>query len=241
MGRTARQAAWRDPLAGGLRKLPVQERSRAMVAQVLETAAELVENLGYEAVVGSPTLLLEKSGVSRGSFYAFFESPERVLEELCHRQMRTSTEGLERVLRDRPGAHWTEIVDILIGYYTDEHRNPLIRELWVRQNLTVRMRELDEIYLDEWAGHLLREFRRHAPLFAELDRLHVSVALHAIERLFQFAFTDHEDGDPDVIGQAAFMLTQFFAAHANASPPAIRRARRPVQDDLVQIATSFAK
>ncbi|KAA9165651.1 TetR/AcrR family transcriptional regulator [Amycolatopsis acidicola] len=186
-----------------------------MVAQVLETAAELVENLGYEAVVGSPTLLLEKSGVSRGSFYAFFESPERVLEELCYRQIQASTEGLERVLRARPGRHWTEIVDILIGYYTDEHRTPLIRELWVRQNLTGRMRALDEICIDEWAGHLLREFRRHAPLFAELEQAHVSVALHAIERLFQFAFTSDEDGDPLIIDQAAFMLTQFFAAHAN--------------------------
>jgi len=203
-------------LAGGLRKLPVQERSRAMVEQVLETARELVENLGYEAVVGSPTLLLEKSGVSRGSFYAFFESPERVLEELCYRQMQDSTEGLERILAARPGKRWTEVVDILIDYYTEEHRNPLIRELWVRQNLTERVRALDELYIGKWAERVLRELREHAPLFDGLTETHCSVALHAVERLIQFAFSDDVNGDPTVIGQARFLLVQYFSGHAGA-------------------------
>ncbi|GAA3789863.1 TetR/AcrR family transcriptional regulator [Amycolatopsis tucumanensis] len=220
MRRTAyeRRSGPRAPITGGLRKLPVQERSRAMVEHVLQTATELVENLGYEAVVGSPTLLLEKAGVSRGSFYAFFESPERVLEELCHRQMQSSTEGLARALKDRPGERWTEIVDVLIDYYTQEHRTPLVRELWVRQNLTERVRTLDELCIEDWAGRVLEQFRQHAPAFDGLTQAHCSVALHALERLVQFAFTDDEDGDPAVLAQAHFMLTQFFAGHAGVSP-----------------------
>jgi AcrR family transcriptional regulator len=185
-----------------------------MVEHVLKTAAELVENLGYEAVAESPTLLLEKSGVSRGSLYAFFESPERVLDEMCYRQMKESTEAFQHALDNRPGRHWTEIVDVLIDYYTEEHRTPLIRELWVRQNLTERVRALDELCIEDWAGHMLHEFRRHAPLFEGLATIHCSVALHAIERLFQFAFTDDENGDPTVIDQARFLLTQYFAGHS---------------------------
>ncbi|GHE76504.1 hypothetical protein GCM10017786_01930 [Amycolatopsis deserti] len=209
----------RAPITGGLRKLPVQERSRAMVEHVLDTATDLVRNLGYEAVVGSPTLLLEKAGVSRGSFYAFFESPERVLEELCHRQMQASTDGLARALKDRPGETWTEIVDVLIDYYTREHRTPLVRELWVRQNLTERVRALDELCIEDWAARVLEQFRQHAPAFDELTQAHCSVALHALERLVQFAFAGDEDGDPAVLAQAHFMLTRFFAGHAGVSPP----------------------
>ena len=185
-----------------------------MVEQVLETAAGLVQNIGYEAVVGSPTLLLEKSGVSRGSFYAFFESPERVLDELCYRQMKSSTGTFQQALDKRRGRRWTEIVDILIDYYTEEHRNPLIRELWVRQNLTERVRALDELCIDDWAGRVLHEFRRHAPLFDGLTKIHCSVAIHAIERLFQFAFTDDENGDPVIVEQAHFLLIQYFSGHA---------------------------
>ncbi|WP_205413284.1 TetR/AcrR family transcriptional regulator [Amycolatopsis ruanii] len=207
-------AAWHERLDGGLRKQPVQERSRAMVEHVLTTAAELVENVGYEAVVGSPTLLLEKSGVSRGSFYAFFETPESVLDELCYRQMRDATASFQQALDDRRGKRWTEIVDVVIDYYTQEHRTPLIRELWVRQNLTDRVRILDEACIEDWAGRILGQFQRHAPLFGELTQLHCSVALHALERLVQFAFTDDEDGDAVILDQAHFMLTRFFAGHS---------------------------
>ncbi|GAB3562565.1 TetR family transcriptional regulator [Amycolatopsis endophytica] len=207
-------AAWHERLDGGLRKQPVQERSRTMIEHVLTTAAELVENLGYEAVVGSPTLLLEKSGVSRGSFYAFFETPESVLDELCYRQMRDATGSFQQALDDRPGKRWAEIVDVVIDYYTQEHRIPLIRELWVRQNLTDRVRTLDELCIEDWAGRVLHQFQRHAPRFGELTQLHCSVALHALERLVQFAFADDGDGDATVLAQAHFMLTRFFAGHS---------------------------
>ncbi|MCE0765010.1 hypothetical protein LWC35_19195 [Pseudonocardia kujensis] len=181
---------------------------------MLRVAAELVEEIGYEAVVGSPTLLLDKTGVSRGSFYAFFETPERVLDEMCYRQMQGSTADLDRALRERPGRDWTEIVEVLVVHYTREHQTPLIRELWVRQNLTERVRALDELWIEDMAGRLLQQFRRHAPLFSELAEIHCSVALHAIERLFQFAFTDDENGDPVVVDEARFMLTRYFAGHA---------------------------
>lgn len=206
--------AWHERLGGGLRKQPMQERSRALVQRVLETAAKLVEEVGYEAVVGSPTLLLDRSGVSRGSFYAFFESPEGVLDELCYRDMQGSTVGLERVLEDRPGEHWTEIVDLLVDYYALEHRIPLVRELWVRQKLTQRVRVLDELWIDDMAGRVLRQFRRHAPLFEGLTELHCSVAIHALERLFQFAFADDANGDTAIIDEARSMLTRYFAGHA---------------------------
>ncbi|WP_200863085.1 TetR/AcrR family transcriptional regulator [Amycolatopsis orientalis] len=205
---------WYERADGGLRKQPVQERSRAVVEQILEAAAELVQDSGFEAVIGSPTLLLDRTGVSRGSFYAFFESPEHVLDELCYRQMKDSTATFQQALDARRGRRWNEIVDILVDYYAEEHRTPLVRELWVRQNLTQRVRALDELCIDDWAGRVLDQFRRHAPKFDGLTRLHCSVALHALERLAQFAFTDDEDGDPAVIDQARLMLTQFFAAHA---------------------------
>ena len=211
--RTSR-AAWYERLDGGLRKQPVQERSRAMVEHVLRVAAELVEEVGYEAVVGSPTLLLDRTGVSRGSFYAFFQTPERVLDEMCYRQMQGSTAYLDRALRERPGRDWTEIVEVLVAHYTREHQIPLIRELWVRQNLTQRVRALDELWIDDMAGRLLEQFRRHAPLFAGLAEIHCSVALHALERLFQFAFADDENGDAVVVDETRFMLTRYFTGHA---------------------------
>jgi len=185
-----------------------------MIQHILDTAATLVEEVGYEAVLGSPELLLDRSGVSRGSFYAFFESPERVLEELSYQRIQESTQEFGAVLRRRPGEHWTEIVDALVDFYTADYRVPLIRELWVRQNLTKRIRELDNLAIDDFANMVLSEFHRHLPGFEALTALACRVAIHALERVFQLAFTDDADGDPAVIGEARRMLTEYFAGYA---------------------------
>ncbi|OBG86252.1 TetR family transcriptional regulator [Mycobacterium sp. NS-7484] len=205
--------AWHHDLAGGLRKRPLQERSKAMIQCILDTAAELVEEVGYEAVVGSPTLLLDRCGVSRGSFYAFFESPERVLDELSYQGIRQSTANLDAALWSRPGEHWVEIVDALLDLYTTEHRTPLIRELWVRQNLTQRVRDLDHRAIDDSATLVHAQFRKHAPLFDTLTELQCRVAIHTVERLFQYAFIDEPEGDSAIIAEARRMLIDYFAGY----------------------------
>ncbi|MCE0765020.1 hypothetical protein LWC35_19255 [Pseudonocardia kujensis] len=206
----------RGHLGSGLRKLPLQERSKAMIARVLDTARELVEEIGYEAVAGSPTLLLEQSGVSRGSFYAFFESPERVLDELSCETLENSLESLRHALAHRPGDQWAEICDVLIDLYVAEHRTPLIRELWVRQNLTQRVRALDELFIDDMAELVWIEFKKHSPLFEDLTTLQCRAALHALERLMQFAFLHDQQGDSAIVTEAEQMLLRYFAGHSGS-------------------------
>jgi AcrR family transcriptional regulator len=75
---------------GGLRKKPLQVRSKATTQKILDVASQLLVEVGYEAIAASPTLLLQHSGVSRGSFYSFFETPEKVLEELAFQCMQDS-------------------------------------------------------------------------------------------------------------------------------------------------------
>lgn len=205
---------WHHPLAGGLRKRPLQERSRAMIQSILDAATELVVDVGYEAVVASPTLLLDRSGVSRGSFYSFFESPERVLDELAYRGVQQSIEAFGKALARLPGKHWTEVIDVLIDQYTSEHRAPLVRELWVRQNLTQRARELDHLAIADMAVMMLAAFRTYGRVFDTLAELQCRVGIHAVERLFQYAFIDEPDGDPLIISEARRMLIDYFAGYS---------------------------
>lgn len=211
---SATSATWQHELAGGLRKRPLQGRSRAMIQHILDTAADLVVEVGYEAVVGSPELLLDRSGVSRGSFYKFFESPERVLDELSYQRIQQSVAAFSQALAQRPGEQWTEIIGVLFEFYIADYRIPLNRELWVRQNLTHRVRELDNLAIDDCAATLLSEFQRHAPTFGSLTVLACRVAIHSLERVLQVAFADDVHGDPATIGEARRMLTDYFAGYA---------------------------
>jgi AcrR family transcriptional regulator len=173
-----------DMTQGGLRKRPLQERSKATTQLILDTASRLLVEVGYQAVVASPTLLLQESGVSRGSFYAFFETPEKVLEELAFQCMQESAVFLGDMLRADPLTHWHDVVDTLIKFYVDCFNRPLVRELWVGQNLTPPVRAADREWMEEVAGKLLSALGEFAPSFGQFSLRQCLVVIEILERLF---------------------------------------------------------
>lgn len=212
----ARGQAFRDDfktrLPGGMRKEPLQERSKAAIRNVLDVAAELVVEHGTEALIGSPALLLERSGISRGSFYAFFETPNRVLDELALQCMQDSREEILAMLAARRTRKWSGVIDTLIEQYWNQFHIPLVRELWVGQHLTSNIRTLDRIWGDELAEILLNEFGKYAPKFQRLTIDHCVIAVEIMERLSQYAFRDDSDGDQHVKKEIRAVLLGYLGS-----------------------------
>jgi len=73
-----------------------QERSRRSYLALIEAAAELFSNQGYDAV-GTPEIA-HRAGVSVGTFYRYFDDKHEVYLEICRRNMisayRDTIEGL---------------------------------------------------------------------------------------------------------------------------------------------------
>lgn len=199
---------------GGLRKRPRQVRSRATTQRILDTASRLLVEVGYQAIVASPTMLLHESGVIRGSFYSFFETPEKVLEELAFQCMQDSEALLGDMLRDRPIEHWHNIVDTLIEFYMDCFRRPLVRELWVGQHLTPPVRAADREWMQDVAETVLTAFGVFTPAFHRLSLRRCLVAIEMCERLFQYAYTDETDGDQSIIGEIRIVLVQYMSHYS---------------------------
>lgn len=203
---------FRTRLPGGLRKEPLQERSRAAIRNVLDVAADLVVEYGTEALIGSPALLLERSGISRGSFYSFFETPNRVLDELALQCMQESREEILAMLAARRSRKWTGVIDTLIEQYWSQFHIPLVRELWVGQHLTSNIRTLDRLWGEELAEILLHEFAKYAPKFERLTIGQCMIAVEIMERLSQYAFRDDVDGDQNVKAEIRSVLHGYLAA-----------------------------
>lgn len=75
--------------AATFRRLPQQARSRQRVNQILNVAAQLFEEVGYEAV--STELIVKRAKISIGSLYRFFPDKEAIvyaLSEQYAQQMR---------------------------------------------------------------------------------------------------------------------------------------------------------
>lgn len=197
-------------LPGGLRKRPLQQRSKAAIRRVLDVAAELVLEHGAQAVIGSPTLLLEKSGISRGSFYAFFETPERVLDELALQCILDSRDEVRKFLDQADPVDWRSTVDAVVEMYWGQFRIPLIRELWVTQDLSSTIRSLDRLWVEEYAELLFHQFQTYAPKFERLTTTRCLVALETLERLAQCAFRDDPDGDEEIMHEAHALVLGYF-------------------------------
>jgi AcrR family transcriptional regulator len=77
------------------RSLPVQERSRETVNRILETAAELVDEVG---VIGFTTnLLAERAGIRVRTIYRYFPSKLGILCALMNYLDEDSTERLTQL------------------------------------------------------------------------------------------------------------------------------------------------
>lgn len=66
-----------------LRRRPQQARSRQRFNQILDTAAHILEDIGYEAT--STELIAEKAGTSIGSLYRFFPDKSAIVYALAER------------------------------------------------------------------------------------------------------------------------------------------------------------
>lgn len=204
-------------LPGGLRKRPLQARSRAAIQRVLDTASELVLERGAESVVESASLLLERSGISRGSFYSFFETPQAVLDELALRCLQDSATDFTTLLANRNTDSWHGIVDALFDGYNQQFRIPLVRELWVGQQLTAAVRMLDRAWIDKISLWVLDEFHRHTPMFDEMVITQCVVPIESLERSFQYAYRTDPAGDAEAIAVARDMVERYWSSCAASS------------------------
>nr|BFF23359.1 hypothetical protein GCM10025732_13240 [Glycomyces mayteni] len=66
-----------------LRRLPVQERSAARVRRMLDAAADLIEEVGYDRL--STTAIAQRADVAIGSVYQFFGDKRSLAEALSQR------------------------------------------------------------------------------------------------------------------------------------------------------------
>src|SRR5688572_24466470 len=103
-----------------LRRVPVQGRSVARVARMLDACAELVDDVGYDGL--TTTLLAERAGVAIGSVYQFFPDKRAIVQALTLRSLEAYLTRLGDRLAADEFAHWWDAVDAAIDEYIAMHR-----------------------------------------------------------------------------------------------------------------------
>jgi AcrR family transcriptional regulator len=98
------------------RKVPQQERSRALYDAILVSAAELLEKQGPEFAVAD---VATRAGIGSGSFYQYFRDRAALIGALIDRQVADDRATLEAFLRmpevrveDLPGVLVQGVLDV---------------------------------------------------------------------------------------------------------------------------------
>lgn len=88
------------------RKRPVQDRSHVTVDSILQAAAQVLVQYGYERA--NTTLIANKAGVSVGTLYQYFPNKDAIYSELLRRELTQTKNLMMYAVERQPYASLTE-------------------------------------------------------------------------------------------------------------------------------------
>jgi AcrR family transcriptional regulator len=201
--------------AGPLRRVPVQGRSVARVQRMLDACAELVDEIGYEAL--TTTLLAERAGVAIGSVYQFFPDKRAIVQALTLRNLDAYLQRLAERFGEQSFSHWWEGVDAAIDEYIAMHRAvPGFRTLHFGDVVDVHLldaeRDNNTIITERLGGLLVDHFGTASG--PRLD-FALGIAVEAADALIKLAFRRDSEGDQAVLAEAKALIREYLHRHVN--------------------------
>jgi AcrR family transcriptional regulator len=100
-------------VASTLRNEPVQARSAARLAALLDATAEVLDEVGYERL--TTAMIAERAGASIGTVYRYFPDRLAVLQALGRRNLASFQAELGERFAEHAPQHWSAVVDALLA------------------------------------------------------------------------------------------------------------------------------
>ncbi len=111
-----------SPLSGSiaLRNEPVQARSTARLAALLDAAAAVIDEHGYELL--TTAMVAERAGASIGTVYRYFPDRIAVLQALAQRNLERVLVTVSSEISGGSHASWADAVTAALAHYVDAFR-----------------------------------------------------------------------------------------------------------------------
>ncbi len=112
------------------RKMPVQARSRERVERILDAAAVVFADAGYEA--STTEAIAERAGASIGSLYQFFPNKRALFDAVARRHLERASSLFDALLAAaQAGATWRDVLTGAIdGFAALDESDPNLRAVW---------------------------------------------------------------------------------------------------------------
>ncbi|HEY1012422.1 MAG TPA: TetR/AcrR family transcriptional regulator [Herpetosiphonaceae bacterium] len=151
------------------RREPVQERSKQLVAWILDAAVQVYDQRGYAAA--TTTRIAERAGISVGSLYQYFPDKHAILVALAERHIAEGRELALRLLGEalREPPPLEALIRLFVAEFLALHRaNPtlhrlLFEEIPLPASVRARLREAEAELVAAVAGLLAARHDVAAP------------------------------------------------------------------------------
>ncbi|MFK4148344.1 TetR family transcriptional regulator [Streptomyces sp. NPDC004065] len=98
-----------------LRRAPVQRRSAERLTRILDACADLLDEVGYDAL--STRAVALRAGVPIGSVYRFFGNKRAMADALAQRNLERYTERVAERLKGTAEQGWRTAMDAVLDEY----------------------------------------------------------------------------------------------------------------------------
>jgi len=202
----------------------VQRRGVERVEAILDTAAALLAEQGYEAA--TLKAIGERAGIPIASLYHYFSDRHQVDAELAQRHLRALDARLSGAVADstRLGTLRDAIDAVIDPYLAYFREHPDFIQLWFAgrsPTLSAMALAFDEAQARRFWGILLDR----GLLRADTPELVVQLAFEAGNRLFDVAFRLSPTGDNTTIDEARRLLTAYLETY-QPRPSKVRRPKK---------------
>jgi AcrR family transcriptional regulator len=202
---------------GGPRRIPLQERSRARVERILDTAAELFISAGYDATTTEQ--IAAKAGTSIGSIYQFFPNKRAMFDAITSRHLSDASGLFEQFVGiDSESTPWRELLERTIDAYTSYHRQNLgFRAILMNWKLSPEFLEAGEMLNKEFARRAAMILKARAPHLDD-ERLAAAstLAVEVMSTVLIVSVRMNEEEAQMIFRETKTMLVRYLTPYMNA-------------------------
>jgi AcrR family transcriptional regulator len=195
-----------------IRKLPRQSRSQQTVDQILDTAAALFVDVGYENA--TTNAIAEKAGISIGTLYRYYPDKDAILKALAERyQCQSRSLFTTLFVEDAKYLPAEVLLDRLIDPYIEMYcKYPAYAHILLGADVSTDIAAASCGMEEEMIGELADFFRMLAPHLDEKRAYLVAlVSKAAVKMLISLILTSHDEQyQADVIAEVKQMLLGYL-------------------------------
>lgn len=194
-----------------LRHEPVQARSNARLAGLLDAAAVTIDNVGYERL--TTAMVADRAGASIRTVYRYFPDRIAVLQGVAARATDRFIDYIDATLSTKSYSHWLDAVDeILDGFGAAFAEQRAFAALRFGDVLDLRPHENDKTGIGNVSARITHHIvaRHGAPDSPELT-FHLEIAFTLVDSLLARAFVFNAKGDHAFIDEARRLARQYLA------------------------------